>query len=140
MPGELFTNAGIKWICDVLLQQIAVDDFQVVLLTDTVPFALTDDPTDHTPNVLTGGSPFTLGSSDWTTAVSAGVASGTSTVMSWNFAPYAGGTTIEQYMVLDASTGLVLIWGGALPTPYAVPSGGGLLNLVINFPMELCTP
>jgi len=139
MAGELFTNDGVLWCMNVLLQQIAQDDLQIVLLTDTVPFAITDVPADHTPNVLTGGAPITLTSIDWSTAVSMGTAAGVTGTLAWTFAPYAGGTTIQQYMILDASTGTKIIWGGVLPTPFAVPAGGGILNLVITWPGQLCT-
>ena len=138
MADELVTNGGAKWMIDILAQQISPDDVDIVLLTDTTPFALTDVPADHTPTVLTGGGPVTLGTANWSTSVSAGTAFAVSTLISWSFAAYAGGTTIEQYMVVDSSTGAILIWGGVLPTPYAVPSGGGVFELVITWPLNQC--
>jgi len=138
MSDELVTNAGALWMIDVLVQASAAGDVDVILLTDTTPFDLADTPGDHTPNTLTGGEPQTLSTANWSTSVTSGTAFAVSTLISWGFAAYAGGVTIQQYMVVDTATGTKLIWGGVLPTPYLVPSGGGILELVITWPLNQC--
>jgi hypothetical protein len=114
---ELFAAGGV--ISDLLLR-LYVNNHQV-LVTDLWS-ALTEC-------TLAGYDAATLIPSDWsiTTGTPTGYAVAAYPAVDFVFDAYAGGVTVYGAAVTTESN--VLLFGGLLDTPFAVPPGGGTLTL-----------
>jgi hypothetical protein len=129
MAYALFIDQGLQEIVDYLSTwgtiQLALE-----LYTNNHTPAHGDVNGSYTPCALVGGSAININTLTWTPTTISGEGSVLSAVATYTFAPYAGGTTIYGFMLVNS--GGDVIAAGLLDTPYAVPSGGGILAFTLE--------
>ena len=133
-----FVDEGIDLEAQILVNKEVDTDLYVICIEDNTAFAQTDTYATHTPTTLTGGAEVDLVGANWTGGVASGIATYAYPAITWTFAPYAGGTTLYGYIVYRKTPGNILIYGEQFATPYAVPSGGGILILSLVYQHEQC--
>ena len=97
--------------------------------------ACDDSPGMYTECTLAGYASLLLNPASWSCSLSSCVETCTYPTITETFT--AGGQTIYGHFVIDDLTGN-LLWAELWPTPFAVPSGGGSIQIVLQWVDQQC--
>jgi hypothetical protein len=125
---------GLDNICEYLTNNLAPGNGTFRLYTNNHAVAIGDDKTALTECVLVGYAAVPFVAANWSVPAGVGLSATAYPAVTWTFAAYAGGTTIQGCYVLDAAG--LLIFGGLLDTPFPVPPGGGSLTLTLTIQVD----
>jgi len=124
-------NLGIDYKAQVVLGKTARVEFTVRLYTNVHTPGVTDTAGSYTECTLVGYAAVATVPANWAGSTSGGLATYVQTTLTFTFAPYAGGVTIQGYYV--TIPGPIGVLAALLSVPYAVPAGGGTLTLDITY-------
>jgi len=125
--SALWFNAGIDYLAQVFLNMTAQQNLTLRLFTNNHTPVVTDTFATFTECALSGYAAFTFTAGTWSGSTAGGVSSYSYPAHNFTFDPYAGGTTIYGYLV--TIPGVTAVLGDLLGTPYAVPAGGGIMQI-----------
>lgn len=125
--SAVWLNGGIDYLTKIFLNVTAQQNLTLRLYTNNHAPVVTDTWAAFTECVLGGYAAFTFTPGTWSGSTVAGLSSYSYPAVSFTFNPYGGGTTIYGYAV--TIPGVTGILADLLGTPYAVPAGGGIMQI-----------
>ena len=133
----VFMNAGLDKLTQIILRKLTAVDYKVHLYVNNLTPLVTSVIGDFTECTLAGYAAASLTGGNWTGSTTGGVATYNYPAIAYTFSAYAGGTTIYGYYVSDSSS-TYAIWAELFGTSFAVPAGGGELDLSLQWVDKLC--
>lgn len=134
MATLTLTNRGVNQRAKYLLNKDTPATLVLHLHNNNYTTIVTSTISNYTePSGGTGYASVTLTPANWTGSASSGIATYDYPMIAFTFT--SGGFTIYGVYIED---GTEVVMGGLLDTPFAVPSGGGTLNVYLEWVDKQC--
>lgn len=137
MATATFLTEGLDIATKNLLGQAIAITPKLRLFTNNQQPGAADTLATYTQCVLAGYADAAITPANWMGSSAGGVATYAYPNLAFTFNAYAGGTTIYGGVYYDATSGKAL-FAFQLDTAYAVPAGGGTLNVAMTFQDHKC--
>lgn len=125
--SAVWLNAGIDYLTNLFLNVAAQQNLTLRLYTNNHAPVVTDTWAAFTECALSGYAALTFTPGTWSGSTVGGLSSYSYPAVNFTFDPYAGGVTIYGYAV--TIPGVIAVLAELLGTPYAVPTGGGIMSI-----------
>jgi hypothetical protein len=122
----IYPDEGLRKVAELITGFSANGNLTMRLFVNNITPGAATVKADFTECTLTGYTSKTLNTSNWTFGISSSVETASYPQQNWVFT--ASGQTIYGYYVTDPTDAKV-VWCERIASPYAVPSGGGSIQI-----------